>query len=263
MNEITHKSLRRFNLIMGTVHFFQAVLMLMLSLTWENIREFRPQIVSNFLTFNPDLGESGALVTETTNLFTLPFGILVSLFLFLSAFAHFTISVPNKTNAIYNEDLDKGVNQFRWYEYALSSSLMIVLIATLFGVFDIGALILIFVVNATMNLFGLLMEKINEKKEDVSWLPFIYGTIAGLAPWIVIVLYAFGNSDPAEVPWFVYAIVGSYFVFFNLFPINMILQYKRVGKWRNYLYGERGYIILSLAAKTVLAWLVLFGVMQP
>ena len=55
----------------------------------------------------------------------------------------------------------------------------------------------------------------------------------------------------------------TYFFAFNAFPINMILQYLRVGKWKDYLYGERVYIILSLAAKSILAWLVLFGAMQP
>ena len=82
-------------------------------------------------------------------------------------------------------------------------------------------------------------------------------------PWVVVFLYAFGNSDLSRVPWFVYAIFGSYFVFFNLFPINMILQYKKIGKWRDYVYGERGYIILSLVAKSVLAWLAFAGAMQP
>ncbi|MPM61671.1 hypothetical protein SDC9_108531 [bioreactor metagenome] len=43
----------------------------------------------------------------------------------------------------------------------------------------------------------------------------------------------------------------------------MILQYKKVGKWADYLYGERVYIVLSLVAKSILAWLVLFGAMQP
>ena len=41
------------------------------------------------------------------------------------------------------------------------------------------------------------------------------------------------------------------------------LQYKKGGKWKDYLYGERGYIILSLVAKTLLAWLVFAGIMQP
>jgi hypothetical protein len=43
----------------------------------------------------------------------------------------------------------------------------------------------------------------------------------------------------------------------------MILQYKKVGKWADYLYGERVYIVLSLVAKSIIAWLVLFGAMQP
>ena len=184
------------------------------------------------------------------------------MFLFLSALAHFIIVSP-WGNKIYNRDLERGMNRFRWYEYALSSSLMISLIAMLFGVYDMGSLILIFTLNATMNLFGLDMEEINEKRERLNWKPFVFGSIAGIVPWIVIILYAFGNADPSEVSWFVYALAGSYFVFFNLFPINMLLQYKKVGKWKDYLYGEKAYIVLSLVAKSVLAWIAFGGVMQP
>lgn len=43
----------------------------------------------------------------------------------------------------------------------------------------------------------------------------------------------------------------------------MILQYNKVGKWKDYLYGEKVYIILSLVAKTLLAWLVFTGILQP
>lgn len=260
MENLVFKKLRRFNLIMGFLHFIQGIMMLVLSLTWSNIKDFPAFIYSNFLEFDTT---QMRLVTKSVQLFKLPFGILVASFLLLSALAHFIISVPKKTNDIYNRDLKNNINQFRWYEYALSSSIMIVLIAVLFGVYDIGALIAIFLLNASMNLFGLLMEKMNQNKEKTDWTAFIFGSLAGIGPWIVIVLYGFGNANPAEVPWFVYAIVGTYFVFFNLFPINMILQYRKKGKWSNYLHGERGYIILSLCAKTVLAWLVLFGVMQP
>ena len=56
---------------------------------------------------------------------------------------------------------------------------------------------------------------------------------------------------------------GPIFLFFNTFSINMILQYKQVGKWKDYLYGERAYIWLSLLAKTCLAWQVFFGTYQP
>ena len=77
-------------------------------------------------------------------------------------------------------------------------------------------------------------------------------------------MYFLGGGNYSQVPWFVYTIFGMYFVFFNLFPINMVLQYKKIGKYgKIILYGERGYIILSLVAKSLLAWLVFAGTMQP
>ena len=251
------ESIANFNLFMGFFHFIQGVFMLVVSLSVDKVANFKPTIWSYFLKFDTN---TMRLVTDPKELFDLPFGILVSVFLFLSALFHLIVYLNKKE---YFKGLENHINKFRWYEYALSSSLMIVLIAVLFGVYDIGALILIFGLNASMNLFGLLMERLNQKEEKVSWAPFTYGSIAGLIPWLVVVMYAFGNANPAEVPWFVYAIFGSYFVFFNCFPINMILQYKKIGKWKDYLYGERAYIILSLVAKSVLSWLVFAGIMQP
>ena len=52
-------------------------------------------------------------------------------------------------------------------------------------------------------------------------------------------------------------------IFFNIFALNMFLQYKKVGKWKDYLHGERAYIILSLVAKSALAWQVFVGTLRP
>ncbi len=256
--------LRKFNMLMGGLHLVQGILMLFLATTViQNIAQFKPAITQNFLQFNQ---MTQSLELSSSTIFELPFGILVAVFLLLSAAAHALISLPKKFNNIYNEDLKLGINKFRWFEYALSSSVMIVLISTLFGIYDIASLILIFVVNASMNLFGLVMEQLNARRkegEKVIWGPFVWGSFAGLAPWVAILLYMFGTGNYDMVPWFVWAIVGTYFVAFNTFPVNMILQYKKTGKWKDYLYGERTYIVLSLVAKSILAWLVLFGAMQP
>jgi len=263
MSEITYKKLRRFNLIMGVLHLLQGIAMIFLATSIiQKIAEFSPQITQFYLTYNL---QTQSLETTSRVLFELPFGILVAVFLLLSALAHVLISIPSKLNNLYNNDLAKGINRFRWFEYALSSSVMIVLISTLFGIHDIGSLILIFIVNASMNLFGLVMEQLNSKKADykTTWGPFVWGSIAGITPWAVILIYMFGTGNLESVPWFVWAIIGTYFVAFNTFPINMILQYKKVGKWNNYIYGERVYIVLSLVAKSLLAWLVLSGAMQP
>ena len=37
------------------------------------------------------------------------------------------------------------------------------------------------------------------------------------------------------------------------------MQYKPVGRWRDYLVGERAYITLSLVAKSALAWQIFAG----
>ncbi len=254
------QKLKRFNLIMGALHLVQGIAMAFLaSSVIQKIAEFKPVVTQHYLTYNT---ATQSLELTSRDLFELPFGYLVASFLLISAIAHSLIYLNSKS---YFTGLEKGINKFRWFEYALSSSVMIVLISTLFGIYDIGSLVLIFIVNAVMNLFGLVMEQLNSgtQKTNVNWGPFVWGSIAGIAPWIVIIIYMLGTGNFDMVPWFVWAIVGTYFVAFNTFPVNMILQYKRIGKWQDYLYGERTYIVLSLVAKSILAWLVLFGAMQP
>jgi len=265
--EITFNSLKRFNILMGAFHLFQGILILILGASVDKLGDFKMTIYNHFLVYKDTPDGNGYLDFARSELFSVPFFVLVALFFFICAIAHTIVSIPKKTNNIYNKDLEKGINKFRWFEYALSSSIMICLIAYLFGISDISSLVLIFIVNAAMNLFGLLMEEMNsgKKKGEMNWSPFIYGGIAGIAPWLAIIFYMTGANPEttAQTPWFVWAIVISYFITFNSFPINMILQYRKKGKFQNYLYGERGYIILSLVSKTVLAWLVFAGAMQP
>ena len=157
------------------------------------------------------------------------------------------------------------MNPYRWYEYAFSSSIMIVIIATFVGVWDLWSLVMIFILNAMMIMFGYLMEKINQFPKKTDWSPYLLGCISGLTPWIVLAAYfvaALGSAE-TEPPSFVYAILLIYFILFNTFSINMVLQYKGVGKWKDYLYGERVYIILSLVAKTLLAWIAFVGIFAP
>lgn len=252
--ERRYTSLRRFNAIMGFLHLIQGVFMIVVS------NDTTYPIYTNFLSFNIETFE---LVPAPEVLYELPFGPAVAAFLLISAVAHFYLATIGYNR--YVGYLKRGMNPVRFYEYALSSSLMIVLIGMLAGVWDLGAIILIFGINAMMNLFGIMMELHNQNTERTDWTAFIYGCIAGIVPWIVIVIYFVGsvNSGDAEPPAFVYAIIPTLFVFFNIFAINMVLQYKKVGRWKDYLFGERIYIVLSLTAKTVLAWLIFAGTLAP
>jgi hypothetical protein len=80
-------------------------------------------------------------------------------------------------------------------------------------------------------------------------------------PWLIIAFFVIapGSTSSAEPPGFVYGIIVSLFLFFNVFALNQYLQYKQVGRWADYLAGERTYITLSLVAKSLLAWQVFAG----
>lgn len=248
------QKLRRFNLIMGFLHLIQGVIMILIS------NDTTYPIYTNFLTFDI---ETFSLTPDPQLWYELPFGISVAVFVLISAIAHFSLATFGYK--WYVRNLKKGMNPGRFYEYALSSSWMIVLIGLLVGIWDLGAVILIFTVNATMNFFGIMMEYHNQYTEKTNWTSFIFGSIAGIVPWIVIMIYFLSavSSAGAEPPGFVYAIIPTIFVFFNIFAVNMVLQYKKVGPWKDYLFGERVYIILSLLAKTVLVWQIFAGTLAP
>jgi len=252
--EETFQSLRRFNAIMGVVHLAQFALMLAIS------NDFSLPITTLYLRF--DLA-SGQLVQNLQGAGKLLIGPATAVFLLLSALAHFSLATFGYK--YYVRNLKMHINRARWYEYAFSSSLMIVIIAMLNGMYDLSSLILIFTLNAMMILFGYMMELHNQTTKRTDWTAFIFGCIAGIVPWITIFIYLVGaNQSPdTNVPGFVYGIVASLFVFFNSFAVNMVLQYRKVGRWKDYLFGERVYIVLSLVAKSALAWQIFFGTLRP
>ena len=242
--------LRRFNAGLGFLHLAQGTAMLALA------SAFSLPVTSAFLQMDRVTDRLVAVPDEITRLRIAP---LVAGFLFLSAAAHLILASP-AGNRWYQRRIAAGINPARWAEYALSSSLMIVVIAMLAGIYDIASLILIFAVNAAMILFGWLMELHNQSTERTNWTAYWFGCLAGAVPWVAIAIYLVGAQDP---PAFVYAIFVSLFVFFNVFAVNMWLQYRRVGRWRDYLFGERVYMLLSLFAKSALAWQVYAGTLQP
>jgi putative flippase GtrA len=143
---------------------------------------------------------------------------------------------------------------------------MIVVIATLSGIQEVGTLLAIFGINAAMNHFGWSMELANEGRSRVQWSHYVFGCIAGIVPWIVIFIALWtAATEPgaAPIPGFVIAIFVSLFISFNVFAFNMVLQYRKTGRWTDYLYGERVYMFLSLFAKTLLAWQVFAGTLRP
>ncbi len=247
------RRLRIMNNAAAVLHFGQALIVVWLS------RSFPVAVSGSFLKLN---ALTHKLEPTTSTLFTVQIAWLIAVFFLLSALFHFLIAtVYNKR---YNLNLLLGINKMRWAEYSLSASVMMVAIAILVGVYDFASLLMIFALTAIMNLMGLVMEIHNQSVQATNWTSYYVGCFAGAVPWSVVALYLWlGATHGSRAPTFVYWIFVSIFIFFTCFAANMVLQYKRVGPWREYVYGERVYIILSLVAKSLLAWQVFAGTLRP
>ena len=247
MGKKTKQSLKKLNLIMAGVHAIQAGLILVLSTS------FSLPVIGSYLKLNQS---SGNLEPSSKVLFNLSLPVLIAVFLLISSLAHLIIGTCY--NKKYNRDLQNGVNR---------ASVMMVAISMLVGIYNIVSLSLVFILVAVMNLTDLIMELYNQKSEKTekpNWLSFKVGSLAGIAPWLAIAFTFWLSADSgSSPPTFVYWIFVSIFLFFNCFAVNMYLQYKKIGPWRNYIFGEKVYIYLSLFAKSALAWQVFIGTLRP
>jgi hypothetical protein len=262
--KISEKGLTRYNLVAGLLHLFSAISLTAILVQVE-VQGYFP-VTATWMQGPPgvETGENSPWgPPENVVLFTINLGGAVIAFLLLSAIFHFLIISPWFKKR-YFDGLANTHNYFRWTEYSLSSSIMITSIMLLNGFTDFAGLIAVFAVNASMILFGALQEKY-EKPGNGKGLPFIMGCMTGVVPWIIIFISVFrpGYTGSEEIPGFVYGIIVTIFIAFNTFGINQALQYKQVGKWKDYLFGERVYITLSFVAKSLLAWQVFSGAIIP
>lgn len=246
------QTLRTWNWAMFALHAVQGVAILTLS------SGFALPLTTAFVQYSP--------YTERLEPFLHVFravhlGPMVAGFLFLSAAAHLVNALGFRW---YGANVKRGINPMRWLEYGLSSSLMMVVIALLVGIYDVVTLMVLFGLNTSMILFGWMMELHNQTTKKTNWTSFTFGSVTGIISWIGVAIYLLGAGNGfGEVPTFVYWVYISIFLFFNCFAVNMVLQYKKLGRWSDYLYGERAYMILSLVAKSLLAWQVFAGTLRP
>lgn len=232
------------NLGLTVLHLAQAVLIVVLA------GDFAIAVTSTF----PE-GPPGSPQPAPEALFEVPIGWATAIFLGMAALDHLITATSGRR--IYERDLKRGINRFRWVEYSLSATLMVVLIGFYSGLTGITTVVAIAGANVGMILFGWIQELMNPPgREQTTMLPFWFGTVVGLAPWVAIVINVVGAQT---VPGFVYGIVFAQFAFFMSFGVNQWLQYREVGPWSSYAFGEKSYLVLSLVAKSVLAWQIFGG----
>ena len=239
MSAPTFSRLRNLNLGAAALHAMSAMAVIALA------NNFGLPVSANYMA-----GPPGTTKRQFVHFFDIRMAWLVGAFFILSALAHFFVATIGREK--YEDHLAQSRNPYRWVEYSVSSSLMIVAIAQLTGIEDVAAIVALIGVNASMIGFGWIQERYEQP--GGSLMPFWLGCGAGVVPWLAIGVYLIGPGATAHAPGFVYGIYVSLFVAFNCFALVQYLQYKKVGRFSEYLVGEKTYLVLSLAAKSLLAW---------
>lgn len=245
------RSLRALNVIASIVH--ASVLSLLVTLGFHHSLPV--------VFFNASTNGDGEIAHRSIELLHVDVFSIVVTYLAIAAIGH--LLVATVLFRPYSNFIKQHRNPFRWIEYSVSCSLMLVGLSLATGIAHFATLVMIFFASFAMNFMGLIFENINRKTHSVIWSPFVLGSILGTLPWVLMFLtvFTFGASSVASIN-HIGLVYGITLAIFALFPLNMFLSAKRIGPWKSYTTTEICYVALSYFAKTVLAGLLYFNLIQ-
>lgn len=249
----------RWNRWLAVIHAIEGVVIFIFGAAYS------VSVIINYLAIDPinsAVAGHAVLSAATRQLFNVSIPGLIAIFFLVSALAHGLLATVYRKR--YETELAQGINTVRWLEYAISSGLMLAVIGLLSGVYDFATLIAIFGFMVIMCLLGLVTE-LTSKSSHPNWPAYWSGAVAGFVPWLIIGLYVFNATyyGSAHISTYVYWIYGTMFTCTAGFALNMYLHYKKRGSWASYAYTERGFMILSLVTKSLLAWQIFAGILRP
>ena len=176
-----------------------------------------------------------------------PLAYFVATFLFLASLDHAITAWYAFGH--YLTCVESRYNPFRWCEYLFSFSTMSLLICVLCGGLDLWVLALVAVLSMATIAFGWVGEAYPMVPlQYVGWVPFAL---------LWVVLFTLFGLSPGNPPAFVWAIMFTLFVLTACFGVVPFW-----GAGRKYLDTEYAFCVMSLLAKTMLAWLTVGGVMS-
>jgi hypothetical protein len=161
---------------------------------------------------------------------------------------------------VYLRDLRRGRNSIRWAGMYLTAPTLMVLVALLAGIQDVPRLALVVAATVAMVGLGSMQEQLNPLgRRETTMVPLIAAVVVGLVPW-AMVLGAFLAADQHELAGSTFV---ALFVLWGSVWVNAVLQYRQIGPWSDFLYGERTALTLSLVVNSALAWeIVVAGAMR-
>lgn len=200
-------------------------------------------------------GEMAGYTPTTEKIGTLPSVPLVLTFTIITALAHFAYAHAHKTQrGLFGVLNDPVVNSLpRYIEYAITATIMIIIIACISGVRELSALLLIGLASVATMAAGARAETTFQAGGN-PWVPMWIGVAFFVASWVVIGWNFYNTtSDAPEAPSWLPAIFWSQLALFLTFPIitYLLLSNRVTTSYANTLFAGA-----SFTTKAVLALLI-------
>ena len=174
--------------------------------------------------------------------------ISLNLFALVCAFhlLSFVFQMGVAVSPIYVQNvLEKGTNSWRFVEYSLSASIMLVCISIVSGILESNVLMCVAVLTFITQILGLISEQLfqdgieNQKLlRYFGWIAHFGGWVTMLTAYIAIIIVHFEESvresekqDDVEVPPFVIPAVWGVFVLYNMFGVTALCQLCLKDPW--------------------------------
>jgi hypothetical protein len=250
-------SLRYWNIGLAIIFVLQAIAIFLIG------KAVTLPVVTNYLT-NDALASKAAghtvLAPAVRQLFDFDIRYLILVFLLVSAITYALIATVWRTK--YEAGLQKKSNAIRWIQQGLTAALMFVLISMLNGIYAATALLAVVVLVGVIHFLGFFGEsKVADWRSKLQ--TFVAVCVSGATVWIIIGLYLKGAiMYGTGLSKYVYWIDGLVFVVTLGLGYNKLQSLRAQGRWADYLFAERLYMILGFVAQTALAWLVFAGFLK-
>lgn len=253
----THAALRTWNLIFAGIYAVQAALIAVLGKgTAVPVTVQYPALD----TLATDANGHEIFAAASRTLFDIPIAYLLAAGLLVFALVHLLAATRYRLQ--FESVVDRGVGTSRWLAFGIGGALLMDAVYLLSGVTDMVKLILLAVSLLGACIAGLAVELLGPNRNGLSRLLKVAALVGGALPWLMLIGMTVGSYVfDGKVPPYLYGVYASTFILAFGIGLASWMRWQRRGRWGNTLYSEKMFMLLGLAAATVLVWQIFAGVL--
>lgn len=256
-------SVTRINLVFFVLYVGCSTAMYVLFFLNDRLAEYDIPIYYTTSSYDTTLG-SFALAQQ--EVLVLPLFTFVLAFMTSGCLTTCVPLIPFLSNS-YFDQLETGMNMYKWFDFFVSSTALNLLVATQLGVADLNSLIPVTGLSFSSAFFFSLYERINTVNGllvESTWKsPIVYAIISWIFIWPTFILSALlatsasTGFDFGQFPVWMYAVAACSLLYTVLMWFNEVMYFSGCGPWgrHGYEFLEKVQITISFLMKATVGWL--------